>query len=98
MPIIKPSVAIRQNYNEISQLCKETREPVYLTKNGEGDLVVMDKDAFEELVGRLKIKVMLLEQSIQYEHGELKTYSFEECMEKFRQTIEEARNGRKEEN
>ena len=43
---IKPSAAIRQNYNEIASICKTTGEPVYLTKNGEGDLVVMDIDAF----------------------------------------------------
>lgn len=39
---IRPSAAIRNNYNDISNYCKETGEPVYLTKNGEGDLVVMD--------------------------------------------------------
>ena len=39
---IRPSAAIRQNYNEIAELCRKTAEPVYLTKNGEGDLVVMD--------------------------------------------------------
>ncbi len=43
---IKPSASIRQNYNEIAALCKSTGEPVYLTKNGEGDLVVMDIEAF----------------------------------------------------
>ena len=39
---IKPSASIRQNYNDIAELCRSTGEPVYLTKNGEGDLVVMD--------------------------------------------------------
>ena len=39
---IRPSAAIRQNYNEIADLCRETAEPIFLTKNGEGDLVVMD--------------------------------------------------------
>ena len=43
---IKPSASIRNNYNEISKLCKSTGEPVYLTKSGEGDLVVMDIEAF----------------------------------------------------
>ena len=43
---IRPSAAIRQNYNEISKLCRDTKEPVYLTKNGEGDLVVMDIESF----------------------------------------------------
>ena len=45
--IIKPSASIRQNYTEIANLCKETGEPVFLTKNGEGDLVVMDIAAFD---------------------------------------------------
>ena len=39
---IRPSAAIRQNYTEIAELCRKTAEPVFLTKNGEGDLVVMD--------------------------------------------------------
>lgn len=43
---IRPSAAIRQNYNEIADLCRKSMAPVYLTKNGEGDLVVMDIDSF----------------------------------------------------
>ena len=35
---IRPSAAIRQNYNEIAEFCKRTGEPVYLTKNGEGEI------------------------------------------------------------
>jgi len=52
---IKASAAIRNNYNEISKLCKESGEPVYLTKNGEGDLVVMDITAFERRAKELKL-------------------------------------------
>ena len=40
---IRPSAAIRQNYNEIADMCRKTEEPIFLTKNGEGDLVVMEK-------------------------------------------------------
>jgi len=47
---IKPSAAIRKNYNQISELCRKTGEPVYLTKNGEGDLVVMDVESFARRV------------------------------------------------
>ena len=46
---IRPSAAIRQNYNEIADLCRQTAEPVFLTKNGEGDLVVMDIDTYNRL-------------------------------------------------
>ena len=57
---IRPSAAIRQNYNEIAELCRATREPVFLTKNGEGDLVVMDIDAFEKREKMLALREALL--------------------------------------
>jgi prevent-host-death family protein len=57
---IKPSASIRQNYNEIAALCKSTGEPVYLTKNGEGDLVVMDIEMFTRREKMLKLREELL--------------------------------------
>ncbi len=57
---IKPSASIRQNYNEIAALCKSTGEPVFLTKNGEGDLVVMDIEAFIRREKMLKLHEELL--------------------------------------
>lgn len=57
---IKPSANIRQNYNEIAALCKSTGEPVYLTKNGEGDLVVMDIESFTRREKMLKLREELL--------------------------------------
>lgn len=58
--LIKPSASIRQNYNEIAALCKSSGEPVYLTKNGEGDLVVMDIEAFVRREKMLKLREELL--------------------------------------
>ena len=57
---IKPSANIRQNYNEIAELCKKTGEPVYLTKNGGGDLVVMDINAFSRREKMLKLREELI--------------------------------------
>lgn len=57
---IKPSAAIRKNYNDIARLCRQTGEPVYLTKNGEGDLVVMDIRAFAVRESMLKLREELL--------------------------------------
>lgn len=57
---IRPSAAIRQNYNEIADMCRKTAEPVYLTKNGEGDLVVMDIDSFVKREKMLKLREELL--------------------------------------
>ena len=57
---IRPSASIRQNYNEISKLCKQTGEPVYLTKNGEGDLVIMDIEAFTRKEKMLQLREQLI--------------------------------------
>ena len=57
---IRPSAAIRQNYNEIADLCRRTQEPVYLTKNGEGDLVIMDIESFARREKMLKLRENLL--------------------------------------
>ena len=53
---IRPSAAIRQNYNEIADLCRKSSEPVFLTKNGEGDLVVMDIESFNPTGENVEIK------------------------------------------
>jgi hypothetical protein len=57
---IKPSAAIRKNYNEISALCKTSKEPVFLTKNGEGDLVVMDIATFSQRESMLRLREQLV--------------------------------------
>ena len=58
---IRTSAAIRQNYNEIAELCRRTTEPVYLTKNGKGDLVVMDIESFTRREKMLSLQEKLLE-------------------------------------
>ena len=57
---ICPSAAIRQNYNEIADLCRDSQEPVYLTRNGEGDLVVMDIETFSRREKMLDLREQLL--------------------------------------
>lgn len=42
MPVIRPSSDLRNNYNEISTICHQANRPVYITKNGAGDLAVMN--------------------------------------------------------
>lgn len=49
MPQIRPITDLR-NTTEISELCHAKREPLFITKNGYGDLVVMSIEAYEELV------------------------------------------------
>ena len=57
---IRPSAAIRQNYNEIADICRKTAEPVFLTKNGQGDLVVMDIETYDRREKMLNLREELL--------------------------------------
>ena len=57
---IRPCAAIRQNYNEIADLCRKTAEPISLTKNGGGDLVVMDIETYNRREKMRKLRVELL--------------------------------------
>jgi hypothetical protein len=67
--IIKSSKSIRNGYKDISELCKITREPVHLTVNGEGDLVVMDIHAFYDREKQLDIREQLLAVEADRLHG-----------------------------
>lgn len=55
MPAIKSSAELRNNYNEISTFCHEYPEPVFITKNGKGDLAVMSIEAYEELAAKFEL-------------------------------------------
>ncbi len=83
---IKSSTSLRNQYNEISEYCKTTGKPVFLTKNGEGDLVVMSLKAYEERENILKIKEKLLEAKLARLNG-IKGYSLEELNEAINQLL-----------
>jgi prevent-host-death family protein len=59
MPSIRPSSDLRNKYNEISEFCHKYSEPVYITKNGQGDLAVMSIETFERLVGKFELYKLL---------------------------------------
>ena len=48
MALIRPCADLRNNYNEISKLCHATNEPVYITKNGYNDLVLLSNKDYEK--------------------------------------------------
>ena len=59
MPNIKSSTDLRNKYNEISTFCHESREPVFITKNGQGDMAVMSIETYEALSGKLDLYRLL---------------------------------------
>ncbi|GAA4654480.1 type II toxin-antitoxin system Phd/YefM family antitoxin [Anaerocolumna aminovalerica] len=59
MPSIRPSTDLRNSYNQISKYFHTHSEPVYITKNGKDDLIVLDIEAYEKLVGRFEISTLL---------------------------------------
>ena len=61
MVTIRPSTALRNEYSEISRECHESGEPIFITKNGEGDLVVQSFDAFYRREAILELREKLLE-------------------------------------
>ncbi|MBP7892923.1 MAG: type II toxin-antitoxin system Phd/YefM family antitoxin [Firmicutes bacterium] len=75
MPMIIPSSDLRNRYNEISEFCREHAEPVYLTKNGRGDLVVMSMEVYERLVGRSELYRLLDDGSEDMRTGRTKPFS-----------------------
>lgn len=59
MPVIRPSSDLRNKYNEISEFCHKHGVPVYITKNGHGDLAVMSIETYEKLVGKFELYKLL---------------------------------------
>ena len=92
---IRPSAAIRQNYNEIAALCRKTAEPVFLTKNGEGDLVVMDIETYQRREKMLKLREELLAVEEDRARGSI-GYSVDDVVSMMRSAAKEAADGRTE--
>lgn len=71
MPQIRPITDLR-NTTEISEICHAKKEPIFITKNGYGDLVVMSIEAYEELIESNKIDRAISEAEEEYARtGEL---------------------------
>ncbi len=55
MPIIRPISDLRNNFNQISEICHKEGQPVFMTKNGQGDLVVMSLALYEKQQALLEL-------------------------------------------
>ncbi len=81
--LIKASAALRNDYASISALAKETKEPIYITKNGEGDLVLMSIDAFEKREQMLQLRARVLQAEQERIDGQ-PTFSVSEARKRLR--------------
>jgi prevent-host-death family protein len=70
MPTIKPISELRNNSSEISDFCRATREPVFITKNGIGDMVVMSIELNERQQAQLELYAKLTEAEAAIEAGD----------------------------
>ena len=61
MENIRPSADLRNKYNEIAKLCKDTKEPVYITVNGRGDTVLLSMAEYKQMKAEVELLKMLAE-------------------------------------
>lgn len=83
---IMASADIRLKYSEVVEKCRESGEPIYLTRNGQGELVVMDIASFEKREQELMAQQMVLESYASRLAG-AKDYTLEESMEMINKLI-----------
>ena len=69
MPNIRPISDLRNNSNEISEFCRASREPVFITKNGVGDVVIMSIELYERLMAQLDLYAKLAEAEAEIASG-----------------------------
>ena len=82
MPHIRSSADLRNNYNEISTFCHDHAEPVFITKNGRGDLAVMSIETYEQLTSRFELYTLLKKGLDDVAEG--RTRPFSEAMAELR--------------
>lgn len=70
MATIRPVSDLRNKFTEISRLCHESGEPVFITKNGEDDLVVMSMELYEREMARLELYALLGEAEDDVRRGD----------------------------
>jgi len=90
-PMIKPSSELRKNYNSIAEICRSNRIPVFLTRNGEGDMVIMDIETY----GRREEDLIIAERLLASERARLagtQGYSIDEFENNMRKAV---KNGAK---
>ncbi|PAV27656.1 prevent-host-death protein [Virgibacillus profundi] len=69
MPDIRPIKDLR-NTTEISELCHQSKEPIFITKNGYGDMVIMSMETYEKSMAQTELYQKLAEAEVQIKNGD----------------------------
>ena len=69
MPKIRSSADLRNNYNEISTFCHDYAEPVFITKNGYGDLVLMSMETYEDMFETARTDAAIAASEAEYKRN-----------------------------
>ncbi len=88
MPTIRPISDLRNNFNIISDICHKNAEPVFITKNGQGDMVVMSLALYEKQQALIELYQKLSEAEAESQSNETKI-SHKDLMTKMRTKINE---------
>jgi len=71
MENIRPSADLRNKYNEMSKLCKETKEPVFITVNGRGDTVLLSIAEYKQMKAEVELLKLLAEAEEDVQSGRI---------------------------
>ncbi|UXE65298.1 MAG: type II toxin-antitoxin system Phd/YefM family antitoxin [Chryseotalea sp. WA131a] len=91
MAIIKPISDLRNKSNEISEMAHATQEPIYITKNGEGDLVVMSIQEYRKLERKLDLFAKLSVAQAQWDQGD-RGRPYRDVMKDIRKRLDERKS------
>lgn len=86
VPQIRPISDLRNNFAEISKIVHETSEPIFLTKNGHGDMVVMSIEAYERQLFQNEIYFKLKEAELEAKSTNVR-HTHEDLMQGLRKSL-----------
>ena len=85
MPIIISSAELRNQYSEVSKKVHETNEPIFVTKNGKGDIAILSIESYDRLMNIVSARTKVLQGLEEAENGQL--YSENEVLLEARNRI-----------
>lgn len=91
MAIIRPCADLRNNYNEISKICHNTNKPIFITKNGYNDLVLLSTEAYESLSEEAVDK--LISKKFEKYYKDLESFK-KDVFSKIENTLKEIQDGK----